>query len=271
MSDSDDREFGYLSGFQGHYDPRQPRVPRGHPGGGQWTSDRSMPLSDLAELRPPDVRGYGNRALLTLEALLDGKAPLARPPAGTPSAAEHAPWQPSTLERFVAAPSIDANWIDVWTADAGGASLPLQLAAMSWEAKRNFLFGQRQFLFEGGGGWGNRGGSMSLRLPRFLREEGTSGVLRTSKGDIELVSGKGGPASSMLGRPGFNRWTLDHVEGHAAAEMWKSRLGEATLHINNPTICAQCVANLHRMLPPGAKLHIVLPGGTIVTFEGPTR
>jgi hypothetical protein len=46
-----------LSGFRGHhYDPDQPRVPRGHPDGGQWTSDRELPLSDIAALPAPDLR-----------------------------------------------------------------------------------------------------------------------------------------------------------------------------------------------------------------------
>ena len=47
-----------LSGFRGHhYDANQPRVPRGHSDGGQWTSDREMPQSDIAALPAPDLRG----------------------------------------------------------------------------------------------------------------------------------------------------------------------------------------------------------------------
>ena len=44
-------------GSRGHYDPNQPRVPPGHPDGGQWTStSRGWPLSDLAQLPAPDLR-----------------------------------------------------------------------------------------------------------------------------------------------------------------------------------------------------------------------
>jgi hypothetical protein len=57
MSRQDDHESGYRPGFHGHYDPSQPRVPRGHPGGGQWTNDRELPLSDIAALPAPDLRG----------------------------------------------------------------------------------------------------------------------------------------------------------------------------------------------------------------------
>ena len=52
-----DHDFDYPRSLQGHYDPNQPRVPPGHPDGGQWTSGGYRPLSALAELPAPDLRG----------------------------------------------------------------------------------------------------------------------------------------------------------------------------------------------------------------------
>jgi hypothetical protein len=54
----------HLRGPRDHYNPQQPRVPRGQRDGGQWTSagsrplgdDTGWPLSDLAELPAPDLR-----------------------------------------------------------------------------------------------------------------------------------------------------------------------------------------------------------------------
>jgi SCP1.201-like deaminase len=96
----------------------------------------------------------------------------------------------------------------------------------------------------------------------------TSGIFRTGDLTVELQSGYDGPAAAMRGSPGFDRWTLSHVEGHAAALMWQYETSEATLEINNPDICRSCLQNLPRMLPPGSILHVVLPDGTIVDFKG---
>jgi len=52
---SDDHP-GHPRGSRDHYDRNQPRVPPGHPDGGQWTSGGGWPLSDLAELPAPDLR-----------------------------------------------------------------------------------------------------------------------------------------------------------------------------------------------------------------------
>lgn len=47
MSDLGDRGLGLgrlsVRGGRGHYDPDQPRVPRGHPDGGQWTDEDGVP------------------------------------------------------------------------------------------------------------------------------------------------------------------------------------------------------------------------------------
>jgi hypothetical protein len=106
-------------------------------------------------------------------------------------------------------------------------------------------------------------------LPQYVAKGKTSGVLRTSKGDFALRSGYAGPASAMPEEsPGFDGYTRAHVEGHAAAIMRQEGITEATLHINNPTICKSCSRRLRRMLPPGSVLNVVLPDGTVVSFKG---
>jgi hypothetical protein len=97
----------------------------------------------------------------------------------------------------------------------------------------------------------------------------TSGVLRTPEQAISLQSGWHGPALDIArGTSGFDIVTRTHVEGHAAAFMRLNGIKEATIHINNPTICSSCSQLLPRMLPPGSKLHVVLPNGRVETFEG---
>lgn len=99
----------------------------------------------------------------------------------------------------------------------------------------------------------------------------TSGIFRGGGVTVELQSGFDGPAAAIpKGSPGFDNYTLGHVEGHAAALMRRCELPEATLEINNPSICSSCLRNLPGMLPPGSKLHIKLPDHTIVDFEGVT-
>jgi len=68
------------------------------------------------------------------------------------------------------------------------------------------------------------------------------------------------------GSPGFDRVTLTHAEGQAAAMMRHLGIKRATLYINNPKICLSCFENLPKMLPRGATLKIVLPRGNAVTF-----
>jgi len=72
----------------------------------------------------------------------------------------------------------------------------------------------------------------------------------------------------MRGSPGFDRLTLSHVEGHAAALMRQEEISEGTLYINNPEICESCEYLLDRMLPPDATLKIVLSNGSIRIFKG---
>jgi hypothetical protein len=152
----------------------------------------------------------------------------------------------------------------------------VRVAAMSWKDKVEMLFGQRE-LFEGalparGGSRGtgtNASGADAPILPPF-KGEATSGILRIpGKPDTELVSGYGGPASSMpRGASGYDLMTIGHVEGHAAAIMQNENLMQGTLYLNNPAICLSCVRNLPSMLPAGSRLDVIDGRGVLRTFIG---
>jgi hypothetical protein len=155
----------------------------------------------------------------------------------------------------------------------------VDLAAMSWHDRRGVLFGQKELLEVGGGSGrggvvGGGGGAPWLpwfrRLTAPINGKPTSGVLRIpGRRDIELVSGSGGPTSMMpKGSPGFDRWTLTHAEGQAAALMRHLGINRGTLYINNPVICSNCARNLPKMLPRGATLDVVLPNGVRIPFIG---
>lgn len=108
----------------------------------------------------------------------------------------------------------------------------------------------------------------AMRLPQFAGGK-TAGVMNVPGGITALESGWAGPASLMpRGSAGFNIVTRTHVEGHAAALMHMYRLPTATVYINNPAICSSCASLLPRMLPPGARLNVVLPSGQVRTFVG---
>jgi hypothetical protein len=110
------------------------------------------------------------------------------------------------------------------------------------------------------------------KLPPYQQGAKTEGVIRTPSGDVPLRSGRAGPATSLpKGSPGFNAITSTHVEGHAAAHMRQNGLQEATIYINNPRICLPCRQNLAHMLPPDARLTVVLPDGSSETFIGNAR
>src|SRR5258708_36135362 len=81
------------------------------------------------------------------------------------------------------------------------------------------------------------GGNSPPQLTPFAGAK-TSGVLRTPKGDFELMSGWDGPAgmNPPKGAPGFNIVTRTHVEGHAAALFKQQALSEGTVYINNTKI-----------------------------------
>jgi hypothetical protein len=156
-----------------------------------------------------------------------------------------------------------------WTDTGGSTTEPTIQLAMSWESRRQAIFGQKDLFTEVGAG---SGGSRAW-LPSFSRPGPTSGVLQSpGKVDTPLISGRGGPASQMPQEtPGFDRLTRTHVEGQAAALMRQQGISEGTLHINNPAICSNCVRLLPSMLPSGARLDVIMPNGTIKTFVGNAR
>lgn len=115
----------------------------------------------------------------------------------------------------------------------------------------------------------------SLNAPKlapFVAGSKTTGVLRTQIGDVSLISGRAGPASTLpAGTPGFNAITRTHVEGHAAALMRQHGLHKATIYINNPRVCRPCQQNLANMLPFNSQLTIILPDGSSRIFIGNAR
>jgi hypothetical protein len=111
-------------------------------------------------------------------------------------------------------------------------------------------------------------GQSEPQLAPYVKGGKTSGIFRAPGiAPIELQSGYDGPTLNMpKGTPGFDNHVRSHVEAQAAAIMRQMGISEAWLEINNPIICERCEDRLDSMLPPGAKLHIILPDGTIRTF-----
>jgi hypothetical protein len=110
------------------------------------------------------------------------------------------------------------------------------------------------------------------KLPEFLPRGKTTGVLQTSAGETELISGRAGPASAMpRGSPGFDGISKTHVEGHAAALMQQKGVSDGTLYINNPKICDRCAQNLPSMLAEGSTLRVVTPDGSSQIFTGSAK
>lgn len=113
------------------------------------------------------------------------------------------------------------------------------------------------------------GGGGASRLPAYAGGK-TSGILDTGSSRLDLLSGRQGPSAATKGVPGMNGNIKSHVEAHAAAVMRRDRLTEGTLHINRIP-CAGvrgCDAMLPRMLPEGARLHVLGPGGFSRTYTG---
>jgi hypothetical protein len=127
-----------------------------------------------------------------------------------------------------------------------------------------------------GGGPADDGDLFGGKLPfQFAPYAGgkTYGAFQTPDGKtVMLESGSQGPAANMPpGSLGFDGVTRLHVEGHAAALMWKQGINDATLYINNPEICDSCMSLLPRMLPPGATLRVIVPNGSVTEFKGIPR
>jgi hypothetical protein len=113
-------------------------------------------------------------------------------------------------------------------------------------------------------------GGLPPKLAPYVPGGKTSGIFQSPDSpDIELQSGYDGPAASIpLETDAFDGVTRSHVEGHAAALMREQGITDGTLYINNPKICVSCTRLLPEMLPPGARLRVVLPDGTITEFRG---
>ncbi len=104
----------------------------------------------------------------------------------------------------------------------------------------------------------------------------TSGVLSTSVGDFEFISGINGPSSKFPNKtiPGRNAIIRTHVEAHAAATMRDLGIKEGVLYINRVP-CGPatgfrngCEYMLPRMLPEGATMQVIGPDGYNKTFIG---
>jgi len=112
---------------------------------------------------------------------------------------------------------------------------------------------------------------LAPKLPRYKKGGKTSGVLRTTQGDTQLVSGYNGPARNMpKGSRGMHNRIKSHVEAHAAAIMHQQNLKKATLYINRRPCPGKwgCDKMLRRMLPPGATLEVRGPRGFQKVYTG---
>jgi SCP1.201-like deaminase len=156
------------------------------------------------------------------------------------------------IQQTAAATAVGATGLSAETTGPGPAHMPV--SGSQWYEYFSSKYGAENVSWS--------------RLPQYTGGK-TTGVLASSVGDIELLSGESGPAASF-GRgqiPGRNGAIMWHVEAHAAATMRQLGLNEATLYINRvPCGPAQgwnggCEFMLDRMLPPGARLRVVGPGG----------
>jgi RHS repeat-associated protein len=113
------------------------------------------------------------------------------------------------------------------------------------------------------------------RVPTYTGGK-TSGVLSTSVGEIDLLSGKAGPAASMPygAVPGMNNTLRTHVEAHAASAMRQLKLPSGTLYLNRVP-CEWgtrngCKNMLPYMLGEGRNLRVIVPGEFDELFYGET-
>jgi hypothetical protein len=103
------------------------------------------------------------------------------------------------------------------------------------------------------------------------RTKKTYGILEVpGQGDVYLQSGDGPPSNLITSMPGRNNIIRTHVEAHVAAVMRIEGIDSATLYINQ-TPCpgvTGCNAMLERMLPEGATLLVIAPGGFQQRYTG---
>jgi hypothetical protein len=113
------------------------------------------------------------------------------------------------------------------------------------------------------------------RVPQYAGGK-TRGVLATSVGEVDLLSGYAGPSAAMADGtvPGMNYLLRAHVEAHAASAMRQLGLNDATLYLNQvPCVWRNgggCNAMLPRMLGEGRQLRVVVPGQMDQVFKGVT-
>ena len=110
-------------------------------------------------------------------------------------------------------------------------------------------------------------GTPGDKLPFWKKGDKVRGVLDTGTEQIDLISGRSGPAALMPDdAPGMRRDMVvrDHVEAHAAALMHQRSLREATLYINKAPCdgALGCATMLGHMLPEGATLHVRIKVGS---------
>ncbi|MBQ7775108.1 MAG: hypothetical protein IJ379_04220, partial [Lachnospiraceae bacterium] len=125
--------------------------------------------------------------------------------------------------------------------------------------------------------YGNEAVEWCSGVPRYgTRGKKTSGVLATSIGDFEYVSGVNGPSSHFPKGtiPGRNAIISTHVEAHTAATMRELNIQRGVLYINREPcgpatdFRAGCEFMLPKMLPEGAELQVIGPNGYNRIFIG---
>ena len=108
---------------------------------------------------------------------------------------------------------------------------------------------------------------LAKRVPPYAGGK-TQGALDVGGRQIDLISGRAGPAASIpKGTPGFDAYLRTHVEGHAAAILRQQGGGRARLAINQVP-CPNCHRNLPHALPEGAELEVVGPNGFRRIYRG---
>lgn len=103
-----------------------------------------------------------------------------------------------------------------------------------------------------------------LPIRRWLRDR-THGIFNDKK---RLMSGRGGGDALEVFRSRIRKLSksakisLKHVEGHAVAEMVKSKLKVGVVHINKASgPCKHCIKGIPKLLGDGQKLWVVFQNG----------
>ncbi len=119
------------------------------------------------------------------------------------------------------------------------------------------------------------GSKLHPNVPEWQAGDPARGVFKVGGIEVPLQSGAKGPGEYLKTLPGgrgsgLNAQIPTHVEGHVAGIMHKYGINQAELFINKAPCGtgAMCRHNLHRILPPGAKLliHFLETNGKISTW-----